>query len=50
MPCSAERVWRATKDAREGIFQALWTEPPEVFATLPLRGATGSPEAEGADI
>jgi aerobic carbon-monoxide dehydrogenase large subunit len=50
MPCSAERVWRAIDDARRGVFQPLWVEPPGMFATLPLRGATGRPEAEGADI
>jgi carbon-monoxide dehydrogenase large subunit len=40
MPCTPERVWRAVCDARAGRPAPLWREPPAIFATLPVRGAT----------
>jgi carbon-monoxide dehydrogenase large subunit len=56
MPCTPERVWLAIEAARSGSPDAagggrpLWSEPPEVFATLPGYDATAQPEAAGADI
>ena len=39
LPCTPQRVWRAVQDARAGRAADPWTEPPAVFATLPVRGA-----------
>ena len=34
MPCTAERVWRAVRDAGAGTLPDPWREPPAIFATL----------------
>ena len=34
MPCTAERVWRATRDAEAGTPREPWREPPAVFQRL----------------
>jgi carbon-monoxide dehydrogenase large subunit len=45
MPCTPERVWRAVEAARAGTHDAIWSDPPDVFASLPSMG--GDPhEAE----
>jgi carbon-monoxide dehydrogenase large subunit len=43
MPCTAERVWRAVRDAQQGTVSSPWREPPPVF-----RAATAS-DAAAAD-
>ncbi len=43
LPCTPERVWRAVQDARAGTLPDIWREPPDVFATLPVRGG-GAPD------
>ena len=48
MPCTPERVWRAVEDARAGHPEPVWRDPPAIFATLPIRGAT--PAAADVDI
>lgn len=50
LPCTPERVWAAIRDAEAGTLSDPWTEPPAVFATLPLRGTVDSLEEAGADI
>ncbi len=50
LPCSAQRVWRAVRDAEAGILPDLWREPPAVFAALPVRGAGPDQQAAGADL
>jgi carbon-monoxide dehydrogenase large subunit len=51
MPCTPERVWRAIRDATAGDLPPVWTEPPAVFATLPVRGGGAvAPPAAEADI
>lgn len=50
MPCTPMRVWEAIRTAESGSTPPLWQEPPEVFATLPVRGASKDPEAAGVDI
>ena len=34
MPCTAERVWRAARDAEAGTLPDPWRDPPAIFATL----------------
>lgn len=34
MPLTAERVWRAIRDAEAGTLPDPWREPPAIFATL----------------
>ena len=48
IPCTPEAVWRAIQDAAAGP-QELWTDPPAVFASLPLTGGE-EPEAASVDI
>lgn len=48
IPCTPEAVWRAIQDAASGPPE-LWTDPPAVFATLPLTGGE-EPEAASVDI
>ncbi|MBJ7596694.1 xanthine dehydrogenase family protein molybdopterin-binding subunit [Candidatus Nephthysia bennettiae] len=50
MPCTPDRVWQALESAAAGQTPNLWREPPAIFAELPRRGSTASPEAAGADI
>ncbi|MDA8310959.1 MAG: xanthine dehydrogenase family protein molybdopterin-binding subunit [Actinomycetota bacterium] len=56
MPCTPERVWHAIQAARAGSPDApgggrpLWSDPPEVFATLPRYDEAAQPDAAGADI
>ncbi|HZZ48679.1 MAG TPA: xanthine dehydrogenase family protein molybdopterin-binding subunit [Pseudonocardia sp.] len=45
MPCTPERVWRAMEAARAGREDDPWREPPEVFATLPIRSQIEEPDA-----
>ena len=45
LPCSPQRVWRAVQAARSGAPQDLWSEPPDVFDDLPVRGG-GAAEAD----
>ena len=50
MPCTAERVWRAIRDADAGAPPDPWREPPPVFATLRAgqsADAAGAAAAEG---
>jgi aerobic carbon-monoxide dehydrogenase large subunit len=46
MPCTPERVWRAIRDAAGGTAAPVWTEPPAIFATLPVRGGARPPAAD----
>ena len=34
IPCTAERVWRAVRDAEAGTPPPAWREPPAIFAGL----------------
>jgi carbon-monoxide dehydrogenase large subunit len=42
LPCTAERVWRAIRDAEAGTLPDPWREPPAIFAHL--AGATAVDE------
>jgi carbon-monoxide dehydrogenase large subunit len=48
IPCTAERVWSAVRDAEEGRVTPSWREPPDVFDHLavPARRA----DADAIDI
>jgi len=48
LPCTPERVWRAIEQARAGTLPPLWREPPAVFGTLPVAGASKSSAAADA--
>ena len=53
MPCTPERVWRAIRDAGSPASASPWSEPPEVFATLPVRpaaAAAGGGDAEEINL
>ncbi|MGH3624769.1 MAG: xanthine dehydrogenase family protein molybdopterin-binding subunit, partial [Sciscionella sp.] len=50
LPCTPHRVWQAIRAAEAGSLPSHWREPPEVFATLPVRGSEKRPDAAGADI
>ncbi|MFD0922518.1 xanthine dehydrogenase family protein molybdopterin-binding subunit [Saccharopolyspora rosea] len=50
MPATPERVWRAVRAARDGRAGVPWQEPPEVFATLPLRDAGAPDDADEAVV
>jgi carbon-monoxide dehydrogenase large subunit len=50
MPCTPERVWQAITDAAAGDAAPIWREPPAVFATLPVRGASRAPAAADIDV
>ncbi|RZT87032.1 carbon-monoxide dehydrogenase large subunit [Pseudonocardia sediminis] len=45
LPCSPQRVWRAIEAVRSGGRQEIWSEPPNVFDDLPVRGG-GSADAD----
>lgn len=40
MPCTAERVWMAIAQARDGQLCPVWIEPPAVFDALPAKPST----------
>jgi carbon-monoxide dehydrogenase large subunit len=44
LPCTAERVWRAIRDAEAGTPADVWREPPHIFSTL--RGDPGDAATE----
>ncbi len=50
MPCTPERVWQAITDAAAGTLPSPWREPPEFFATLPVRPDSTKPDEAEADI
>ncbi|WP_026204414.1 xanthine dehydrogenase family protein molybdopterin-binding subunit [Actinomycetospora chiangmaiensis] len=51
MPLTPDRVWHTIRDAEAGTLADPWSEPPAVFATLPVRGgASGDPEAASVDV
>ncbi len=52
MPCTPERVWRAIRDAGSPASASPWSEPPQVFATLPVRpaAAAGGDDAEEINL
>jgi carbon-monoxide dehydrogenase large subunit len=50
MPLTPDRVWRTIRDAEAGTLPDPWSEPPAVFATLPVRGASADPEAASVDV
>jgi carbon-monoxide dehydrogenase large subunit len=50
MPCTPERVWRAIVAATNGTPEDPWREPPDVFASLPIRGSGPRPEAADVDV
>jgi carbon-monoxide dehydrogenase large subunit len=50
MPCTPERVWRAVEAARAGTHDAIWSEPPDVFESLPGLGGNAHEEAEAVAI
>ncbi len=47
MPCTPEKIWRAIK---EGSGANLWSEPPDIFLTLPLRESAKNDDNEEVDI
>lgn len=49
LPCTPQRVWRAVQEARAGRPADPWSEPPAVFATLPVR-RSATDAAEGGEI
>jgi carbon-monoxide dehydrogenase large subunit len=50
MPCTPLRVWEAIVAAESGSSLPVWSDPPEVFAGLSIRGERPRPEAADADI
>lgn len=50
LPCTPERVWRAVQQGRAGTLPDPWREPPEVFATLPVRGAAAAAQIGRAHV
>ncbi|MFC5061198.1 xanthine dehydrogenase family protein molybdopterin-binding subunit [Actinomycetospora atypica] len=50
MPLTPDRVWRAVRDAEAGTLADPWSEPPAVFASLPVRGGSKDPEAASVDV
>ncbi len=50
MPCTPERVWQAIATAGERNDGRYWSEPGDVFATLPYRNAGGGSDAAEVDI
>jgi aerobic carbon-monoxide dehydrogenase large subunit len=48
LPCTPQRVWRAIQTAGNGESADPWSEPPAVFADLPVRG--GAPDDETGAI
>lgn len=50
MPCTPLRVWEAIRAAADDANADTWREPPEVFASLPVRGGGRDPEAAEVDI
>ena len=52
MPCTPERVWRAIRDAGSPASASPWSEPPQVFDTLPVRpaAAAGGDDAEEINL
>ena len=50
MPLTAEKVWRAARDAEQGVVHPWWSEPPAVFSRLPVRGATAAPAAADIEV
>ncbi len=48
IPCTAERVWAAIRDAEAGIVASPWREPPAIFAGL--TAPTTRADAEAVDI
>ncbi|MDL5159335.1 xanthine dehydrogenase family protein molybdopterin-binding subunit [Actinomycetospora termitidis] len=50
MPLTPDRVWRTVRDAEAGTVTDPWSEPPAFFATLPVRGSAGDPEAASVDV
>ncbi|WP_134325073.1 xanthine dehydrogenase family protein molybdopterin-binding subunit [Cumulibacter soli] len=40
MPCTPEKVWRAVRDAENGVIHDPWTDIPAFFADLPEQVAT----------
>jgi carbon-monoxide dehydrogenase large subunit len=50
MPCTPLRVWEAIVAAESGSSPPAWSDPPDVFAGLPVRGERPRPEAADADI
>ena len=50
MPCTPERVWRAIRDAGSPASASPWSEPPEVFATLPVRPAAAAGGGDAEEI
>jgi carbon-monoxide dehydrogenase large subunit len=50
LPCTAERVWRAIRDAGAGTTPAPWREPPSIFERLAAPADAARPEAADVDI
>jgi carbon-monoxide dehydrogenase large subunit len=50
LPCTAERVWRAVRDAEAGTTPDPWREPPTVFERLAAPADAARPEAADVDI
>jgi carbon-monoxide dehydrogenase large subunit len=50
MPCTPERVWQAITAAHAGTPIPPWREPPDLFATLPVRGAPKPGDPEEIDV
>jgi carbon-monoxide dehydrogenase large subunit len=48
MPCTAERVWRAIRDARAGTLAPVWREPPPVFIGGAPSDTTNNAAADAA--
>jgi carbon-monoxide dehydrogenase large subunit len=50
LPCTAERVWRAIRDAGAGTSPSPWREPPAIFEELAAPSERARPEAADVDI
>ncbi len=51
MPCTPERVWMSIASAdAASLASSAWSEPGDIFTSLPIRGATSGSDAEAVDI
>lgn len=50
MPCTPQKVWTAIRQAEAGTLPPLWSEPPDVFSVLSIRGSMKESDAASVDV
>lgn len=50
MPCTPQRVWTAMQQAQAGNLPPLWSEPPDIFSILDVRGSAKESDAASVDV